>query len=212
MNILLLNDDRWHPGHVSREGIKPLEQLGYHFDVVSDGAAIQAIDFSQYPVILFVKSDNRTAADESKWGDEAARTRLLRFVQDGGGLLAVHSGTAGYDGLKDMHALLGGLFLAHPPQLPVTVTPKAGHPLTTGVQAFTEPDEHYFLDMADQPADVFLTATSRHGATPAGWTRREGRGKVCVLTPGHNVAVWLNPEFQRLLRNALDWCAEREVQ
>ncbi len=212
MNILLLNDDRWHPGYVSCEGIKPLEQHGYHFDIITDGAEIPAIDFSQYPVVMLVKSDNRTAADESKWADEATRGRLLRYVQEGGGLLTVHSGTAGYDGLKDMHRLLGGLFLAHPAQLPVTFAPKAGHRLAAGVQAFTEPDEHYFLDMADQPADVFLTATSRHGTTPAGWTRREGHGRVCVLTPGHNVPVWLDPNFQQLLRNALDWCAEGKAE
>lgn len=207
MKILLLNDDRWHPGHISREGVRPLEAQGYAFDVVADGAAIPAIDFSQYDAILFVKSDNRTAEDTAKWADEAVRGKLTQYVQNGGGLLAVHSGTAGYGGLEDMHRLLGGLFMIHPAQLPVTFTPAAGHPLAAGVQAFTEVDEHYLMDMAEGPADMFLTGTSRHGIIPAGWTRTEGNGRVCVLTPGHNLDVWLNPNFQQLLRNALDWCA-----
>lgn len=40
-----------------------------------------------------------------------------------------------------------------------------------------------------------------------GWWREEGDGRVCVLTPGHNAEVWVHPEFQTLLRNALLWCA-----
>jgi len=41
----------------------------------------------------------------------------------------------------------------------------------------------------------------------AGYVRTQGRGRVCVLTPGHNLPVWLNPQFQKLLTNALNWCA-----
>jgi type 1 glutamine amidotransferase len=43
---------------------------------------------------------------------------------------------------------------------------------------------------------------------PAGWTRAEGAGRVCVLTPGHNLEVWLHPEFQKLLLNACRWTAK----
>jgi type 1 glutamine amidotransferase len=55
--------------------------------------------------------------------------------------------------------------------------------------------------------DVFAWSHSVHGKQPAGWLRSEGRGRVCALTPGHNLEVWLNPEFQKLLSNALHWAA-----
>jgi hypothetical protein len=29
-----------------------------------------------------------------------------------------------------------------------------------------------------------------------------------MLTPGHNVEVWLEPSFQVLLGNALRWCGQ----
>ena len=48
----------------------------------------------------------------------------------------------------------------------------------------------------DTEADVFMTATSEHGTQPGGWTRTEGAGRVCMLTPGHNVEVWLHPSYQ----------------
>jgi len=109
-----------------------------------------------------------------------------------------------------MRGILGGAFIGHPKQCPVTVAPKDGHPLTAGVTAFTLTDEHYQMVLDDQEADLFLTSTSEHGTQPAGWTRFEGKGRVCVLTPGHNLEVWLDPSFQTLLDNCLHWCAQAE--
>lgn len=68
------------------------------------------------------------------------------------------------------------------------------------------PDEHYLMHLDDPQAEVFLTTASAHGSEPGGWTRREGQGRVCVLTPGHNLAVWLHPHYQVLIRSALRWC------
>jgi type 1 glutamine amidotransferase len=107
-----------------------------------------------------------------------------------------------------MHRLIGGTFLHHPPQCPVTVEPKRRSPLTKGVMPFTVQDEHYFAKLDDARAKVFLHSRSEHGVQPAGWTRIEGKGRVCVLTPGHNLKVWLHPMFQTLLLNAMCWAAK----
>jgi uncharacterized protein len=34
-------------------------------------------------------------------------------------------------------------------------------------------------------------------------------GRVGVLSPGHNVEVWLHPAFQTLIGNALRWCGHQ---
>jgi type 1 glutamine amidotransferase len=107
-----------------------------------------------------------------------------------------------------MRGVTGGAFLHHPAQCAVTVEPKPRHALTVGVDAFTEADEHYQMVLDDPHADVFLRSRSRHGEQPAGWTRIEGDGRVCVLTPGHNPEVWRNTNFQTLLRNGLRWLAK----
>ena len=52
------------------------------------------------------------------------------------------------------------------------------------------------------------SAHTLYGTQPGGWTRTEGAGQVCMLTPGHNAEVWLHPSYQVLLGNALRWCAE----
>ena len=64
------------------------------------------------------------------------------------------------------------------------------------------------MDMDDELVDVFLTTKSEYGSQPAGWTRTEGAGRVCVLTPGHSLEVWKHPSYQALLQNALRWCGK----
>jgi type 1 glutamine amidotransferase len=118
----------------------------------------------------------------------------------------VHSGTAGYKDVAPVRAVLGGVFISHPPACDVTLEPCASHLLNAGVTGpFTIHDEHYQMILDDPGVDVFLHSRSVHGLQPAGWTRTEGTGRVCVLTPGHFPEVWLHLSFQRLLINALNW-------
>ena len=62
------------------------------------------------------------------------------------------------------------------------------------------------MALDDAGADVFTTTNSEHGEQPGGWRRVEGSGRVAVLTPGHNLEVWLHTSFQALLLNCLRWC------
>jgi type 1 glutamine amidotransferase len=145
---------------------------------------------AQYPVTILAKANQISAADKSPWMTETIQQSFLDYVQRGNGLLVLHAGTAGYENEKILRMLMGGVFREHPEQCPVTVEPRASHPLTKGSETFVLVDEHYFMDLDDDQADVFLTIKSEHGAQPGGWTRTEGDGRVCVLTPGHNLEVW----------------------
>jgi type 1 glutamine amidotransferase len=207
MNVLVLCDDRWHPAQTPRAGLAPLTGAGFCFDFVEHASAWSAALMDAYPVVLLTKSDNTSSTDWSPWVTPAVEAAFAAYVRRGGGLLVVHSGTAGYGASPVLLPLIGGVFHHHPAQCSVTVEPQPGHPLTAGVAAFTEVDEHYFVNFDAVDAELFLTTTSEHGTQPAGWTRQEGEGRVCVLTPGHTLAVWLQPDFQSLLRRALTWCA-----
>ena len=210
MNILVLCDDRWHPAQTVREGLSDLSGEGYQLDWIEDASQWSAEKMESYPLVILSKSNNVSSADETPWMNPDVELAFHSYVERGGGLLAIHSGTAGYRDAPVLRRLLGGVFLQHPAQCPVTVEPTAGHPLTRGVEAFTRQDEHYFMALDDPQADVFLTSRSEHGAQPAGWTRAQGQGRVCVLTPGHHTAVWREASFQTLLRSTLRWCGKIE--
>jgi type 1 glutamine amidotransferase len=206
--VLVLCDDKWHPARVVRAGVEALGTEDFTFDVIENGHEWSAERMAQYPLVLLAKANQVSAVEDVPWITPDVEEAFLKYVRSGGGLLAVHSGTVVRE-LPALKRLLGGAFVQHPPQCEVTVTPQGYHPITVNVEPFSVKDEHYFMETDElySYAHAFLTTTSDHGAQSGGWLREEGAGRVCVLTPGHNVEVWLHPEFQTLLRNALLWCA-----
>jgi uncharacterized protein len=208
MKILVLCGDTWHPAEIVRQGLNILAERGFAFDWVEDVRGWMPEDMMAYPLVILAKSDNASAIDKSSWMTDAVQTVFLAFVQRGNGLLAIHSGTAEYDQKPVIRGLLGGVFLQHPEQCPVTMNPTRDHPLCKDVAPFTLQDEHYFMTLDDPRADVFLTTSSINGEQPGGWRREIGRGRVVVLTPGHNLEVWLHSSYQALLANSIRWCAK----
>lgn len=207
MRTLVIADDYWHPASTPREGLQTLGDCGFEFEWLENTKDWSPDDLFTYPLVIFTKSDNVSAADQTSWVSDEVQKGFVSYVRAGNGLLVVHSGTV-YEKIPEMRRLIGGAFLDHPEQCPVTVKPKVGHPLTTGSVPFTVIDEHYMMAFDDKSADVFLTTTSEHSTQPGGWTRSEGDGRVCVLTPGHNVEVWQHPSYQALLCNAMRWCSK----
>jgi uncharacterized protein len=207
MRILVICDDFYHPAVTPRGGLQQMQNAEFQFDFIENAHEWSAERMAQYPVVMLTKSNNVSAQDKDPWMNPAVEAAFVDYVRQGKGLLAVHSGTAVYGETTLLRSLLGGLFDHHPEQCPVSVEPLAGHALTAGSSAFVLKDEHYFMNMDDARAEVFLTTRSASGEQPGGWTRREGQGRVCVLTPGHNVEIWQHPSFQAVLANALRWCA-----
>jgi type 1 glutamine amidotransferase len=208
MRTLVLCNDVWHPADIPRGGLDAPGNCGFDFDWIEDAAEWSAERMAEYPLVVLTKVNHVSATDQRPWVTASVEQAFLDYVGRGNGLLVIHSGTAGYEEMSVLRGLLGGVFIEHPDQCPVTVQPQAEHPLTTGSTSFTLKDEHYFMALDDTQADVFLTTISEHGAQPGGWTRSEGKGRVCVLTPGHNLEIWLHPSFQTLLHNSLRWCSK----
>jgi type 1 glutamine amidotransferase len=208
MRVLVLCDDFWHPARNVRTGLGPLENRGLKFDWVekADDRAIQRMQ--TYPVVVLAKWNHVSSTDKRPWITEEVRSAFMDHVCKGHGLLFIHSGMAGCRGLPQWRALLGGEFVSHPAQCPVTVEPHQGHALSAASAPFTLPDEHYFVELDDEKSDIFLTTVSEHGTQPGGWTRSVGAGRVCVLTPGHGCEVWLQPSYQSVIYNALRWCGD----
>ena len=207
MNILVLCDDNWHPARTPRAGLAPLAAAGFTFDWIEHAGEWSAERMAAYPAVLLTKANNVSAADDAPWMAPAVEAAFRAYVRGGGGLLALHSGLAGYADTPVLRDLLGGVFAHHPPQCPVAVAPRAGHPLAAFAAPFTLRDEHYHMAMGGAGADVFLTTSSEHGDQPGGWARAEGAGRVVALTPGHNLEVWLHPAYQALVGACLRWCA-----
>lgn len=203
--VLVFCDDLYHPAATARAGLAPLAASGeFAFDWVENAAGWKPEQLADYPVVLLSKSNVCSATNPAPWLAGPTEHALRDYVRGGGGLVAVHSGTASYKDWPAMRALLGGVFVNHPPPGSVLVEAVRDHALTVGVdEPFTIHDEHYQMVIDDPAVDVFLHTRSEHGVQPGGWRRREGAGMVAVLTPGHFAPVWLAAPMQRLIKNCL---------
>ncbi|MCL2364866.1 MAG: ThuA domain-containing protein [Defluviitaleaceae bacterium] len=224
MRVLLLCDDHYHPGNVPDQGMQPFKQKGFALDVIYDAADFNPARLADYAVVITAKMDQTTQTDTTPWRTPAIQDAFIQYVENGGGLIVAHSGTvAGADTAK-LDEFVGCKFHWHPADCPTTVDVVKPHPITAGVTAFTEVDEHYHLAITAPDADIFLASYAAAQGDPAkvesepyfnavaavraaGYAVKRGKGRVCVLTPGHHLSVWLNPQFQLLLENALNWCA-----
>ncbi len=212
--MLVLCDDLWHPAEIIERGLAALPQDTYDFEIVKTAKDILTpARLRAYPAIICCKSNCVNQGNPAPWFEEGVTDvmapELESYIRAGGGFLAVHSGLAygqgGYQAYKDM---VGMDFHGHPPRCQVAVhVTDAAHPVAAGVRSFSVRDEHYRIDVTCGDARVFLKSESEQGGVqPAGYTREMGLGRLCALSPGHTLDVWLAPNFQRLLLNALKWC------
>lgn len=222
MCVLLICDDYWHPGQVSIDGTAPLTKQGFEFDVISNAKDFTPDKLLKYPTVLLAKCDETSQTDKTPWKTKDVQKAFVDYIESGGGLVAVHSATVCGKNAEALDRLIGCRFIGHPNNCPVTVAPLKKHHVTEGVETFCEIDEHYKINIIAPDVDVLLASyspaqgeESKYQEEPyfncpaaihaAGYVRTQGKGRVCVLTPGHSLTVWLNPQFQKLLANALHW-------
>jgi type 1 glutamine amidotransferase len=207
---LVLCDDAWHPAELVREGLSTLKGTPFEFEFMTRGDEWSQARMQAFSVVVVAKANHLCATNQRPWLTDKTQSAFRSFVQAGGGLFLIHGGVC-YRELPEMRDVAGGAFLSHPDPCPVTIQPKAGHPLTASVESFTVHDEQYVIVPNVLKADVFLRTRSEHGTQPAGWIRTEGEGRVCVLTPGHGRDVSLHAGFQTLVRNGLAWLGQSNV-
>src|SRR5689334_12298510 len=97
MRILVFCDDLYHPATTVRAGLAPLDGTDeFQFDWIENAAAWDPRRLRDYPVVLLSKSNVCSRIDKTPWLGGATEETFGEFVRAGGGLVAVHSGTAGY--------------------------------------------------------------------------------------------------------------------
>ena len=208
-NILVLCDDYWHPAEVIEMGLKSWESEEFHFTFVKSPKDILTPAFiAKYPVIINCKMNQLNKANTTPWFDDVAEVgpkELQEYIENGGGFISAHAGNTAKEG-EAYGDLVGNYFVQHPPRCDVEVKVTKKHPIAEGVQDFVVRDEHYQIELTADDADVFLkTYSATGGEQIGGYTREIGKGRLCVLTPGHILDVWQAPEFIKLLVNAIGY-------
>ncbi len=177
------------------------------------GKRVNARDLSHFDALFLMPSGAGTLGPDQK-------ADLLAWVRAGGGLVAGHAALFAYFDWPAWADLVGGRVGG---EFTAEAQVQVRQPDFPGLQGFgTAPfpfcEQHPLvrppfdpeacdvvlaLDPDSVPADV--RARQPSGEFPVLWTRREGLGRVCSLTWGHEEATWDDPRFQALVLGAITW-------
>lgn len=132
-----------------------------------------------------------------------ALDQLERFVQCGGGLLAIHCASASFKGERRYQQLLGGAFAGHAP-IQRFLVERANTTIFAGIADFQVRDERYRHELL-APVEVHFSTLIDGQPEPVVWTRRHGGGRICYCALGHTLAALNHPALQDILRQGLSW-------
>lgn len=142
---------------------------------------------------------------------------LRKFVEDGGGIVALHGAIFSFKDSKFWKSLLGGEFAGHlkgTHPLSVQIT-DIEHPIADGIEKIEVIDEEYGHKYVEK---VERHVVGKFKKRPEGsqftdldiiWTREEGKGRVVYIGLGHDEKTWGNPDFQKLVAQSIAWSAGR---
>jgi len=210
--VLVLCDDYWHPAEVIQRGFGSFKQDEYSFDFITDPKDMLTPEMlKSYPVIANCKSDMINSANKSPWFEpgiaEVGVEEFDAYIREGGGFLSLHSANTASE-KTGYGALVGNIFFGHPPRCQIEVKINGSHPIVEGISDFSIRDEHYQIECFAENAVLLYQSVSENGGTQTGaYVKEHGKGRICVITNGHILSVWQHPSFERLILNALRWCA-----
>ncbi len=153
--------------------------------------------------------------------------RFKALLEQGIGLVVLHHSTGGYKDWDDYPRLIGGKFItekegatidgkAYPPstwdhdQTMKTTVVDREHPIMNGIDDFTIIDEAYGGVYVDPKTHVLLTTDNPKSTRQIAWTWRYGKSPVFVSLLGHDAKAYENPNFSRMVHQAIRWAARKK--
>jgi type 1 glutamine amidotransferase len=134
-----------------------------------------------------------------------ALERLDRFLQQGGGLLAIHAASASFKEEPRFFELLGGQFIQHGPVESFEVQPaEPASDLFAGIPSFSVTDELYRHNY-DPNNHIHFYTTVGSEREPVVWTRYHSSGRVCYCSLGHTLNAMRHPQVWQILQRGLAW-------
>ncbi|HYE31156.1 MAG TPA: ThuA domain-containing protein [Methylomirabilota bacterium] len=154
---------------------------------------------------------------------EQQKSRFKGLMDRGIGLLVMHHAIVNYQSWPEFERIIGGTYpepqdqrgkvteklgWEHDVTIPVQIVAK-DHPVTKGVSDFTIFDEIYWGYRTGKDSIPLITTTHPKSGKPLAWARTEGKSRVVYLQLGHGPEAFENPNFRKLVGNALEWVARK---
>lgn len=153
---------------------------------------------------------------------EARKQNLLTLLDRGVGLVALHHAVAAFNEWPEFADIIGCRYFLRDKEIDGVRYPKSGykhdveipvrvadshHPITQGVEDFIVVDETYNGAVFDPEAQVLLSTGHPKSDAVLGLAKQYRNARVCYLQPGHGPHVFADPNYRRLVAQAIRWAA-----
>ncbi len=151
--------------------------------------------------------------------DEQAKV-FAGCIREGKPIVALHHSICAYDDWPEYVKIIGGKYFHKPAEIDGKTYPVSSyihdlhfnvkiadqkHPVTKGLKDFEIFDETY-KDFYVGPDVTPLLTTDEPTSSPIiGWTKKYGKSRVVTLQSGHDAPTFENPNYRKLLKQAIEW-------
>jgi len=166
----------------------------------------------RYDVLVFYHMWQTITGDQTKI--------FADCIRQGKPVVVLHHSVCAFDDWPEYWNIIGGKYFhkatnfrgreypacsyIHDIHFYVKVTdPK--HPVTRGVRDFEIFDETYKGYYVDEKVTPLLTTDEPSSTPTIGWSKKYGKSRIVVLQSGHDVPTFENPNFRKLLKQAIVW-------
>jgi hypothetical protein len=201
------------------------------FQIFQDNPGITFLKVTHPDAHAWLKPDKAAQYDVlvcyDMWPNitEEAKADFVARLQEGKGLVVLHHAIADYPKWDEYANIIGAKYYLekqvvngvekarsiyqHDVKFKVQIADPS-HAVTRGVQDFEIHDETYNL-FDVQPTNRPLLKTSEPTSAPViGWAKEYGKARVVYLQLGHDHFAYENPNYRRLVAQAITWAAKRD--
>ena len=150
---------------------------------------------------------------------------FVKLLEKGIGVVALHHNLGGHQKWDEFRNIIGGKFCTspcvidgtkckqstwdHDQEVKITVVDK-DHPITKGIEDFQIHDETYGGYWVSPEAKILLkTDHPKNKPGQIAWTTKYGNSPVFYLLLGHDHQAWQNPNYPKILGQAIHWASCR---
>lgn len=151
------------------------------------------------------------------------KQKFLSLFDKGIGLVVLHHALADYQDWPEFEKAVGGKFLLRPETRGDVKLPGSGtgggalnlhvcskdHPITKDMEDWKYQDEYYNKCLVSKDVTVLLTTDCPGNQKEIAWCREQGKSRVVYIMSGHDQKVYTDPNFQKVLANAIAWAAKK---
>jgi uncharacterized protein len=153
-----------------------------------------------------------------------AKADFVARLKEGKGLVVLHHAIANYQAWPEYTAIIGAHYYLAKTNINGVEKPRSAwkegvhfriqvaepqHPVTQGVSDFDTHDETYKLFDVAEDVHPLLTTEEPLSNKVIAWAKTYEGARVVYMQCGHDHFAYENPNFQKILRQAIRWTARR---